>query len=418
MDHKKAAEILRDTASVRLSGTEEERRCAVHLVDLCRELGLQARMEQFPVTMYHVERESLTVGGEGIACRAYYGCGNAAVRARLFYLTGSDPVGLEQCSGAIVLLDGAMSRDRYDLLVENGAKGFITYSGTPHLPDRDIDRKWMDFEPGPGRAIPGVNIHACDAVRLSELVGEEVEINLALRPVVGQSCNVILDLEGETEETVVVSAHYDSTPLSPGAYDNMSACIVLLYLAEYFSARPHRRRIRLLWCGSEEPGLLGSMYYCGHNPREMEQTVLNINLDMLGCTMGEFTAFSCADEEMAERLGAFLRSRRFQAAVRYGIRSSDSNSFVACGVPAVSFARYAPAGMAPIHTRYDTAAVLSLRRLLADSEIIAAFTEEMANEPACPLPVGISEKIRADVADYMKRRPRATEFGRVKEETV
>ena len=46
----------------------------------------------------------------------------------------------------------------------------------------------------------------------------------------GDSHNVILDLPGETDEMIVLSAHYDSTPLSQGVYDNMSGSVGLLVL--------------------------------------------------------------------------------------------------------------------------------------------------------------------------------------------
>ena len=407
MNRKKVEKILADTAYVRVSGTEEEKRCAAYLKELCEELGLDARMETFPVNTYTVEQESLTVMGQSIPCRSYYGCEKASVSAELYYLSSNTPEALKRCRGKIVLLDGGMPQDQYDLLVENGAKGFITYSGTLHLPDRDIDRKWIDFETEPGKGIPGVNIHACDAARIADLSGESAQIVLSQTAHISQSQNVVLDLEGETEETIVISAHYDSTPFSVGAYDNMSGCLVLLYLAEYFSAKPRRRRIRLLWCGSEEPCLVGSLIYCERHKEEFENVILNVNLDMLGCVMGEMVAFSSANEEIRDFLQEFLDKSSDPGSVRYGIRASDSNSFVHYGVPSVSFARYAPEGMAPIHTRYDTAAVMSAGRLLKDAALVAEFTEYMANEEKFSFPLTISEKIRSDVEKYLKGRPRA-----------
>ena len=49
----------------------------------------------------------------------------------------------------------------------------------------------------------------------------------------GQSHNVILDLPGEGEDYIVFTAHYDSTSLSQGAYDNMSGSVGLLGLAKF-----------------------------------------------------------------------------------------------------------------------------------------------------------------------------------------
>ncbi|WP_289481240.1 M28 family peptidase, partial [Klebsiella pneumoniae] len=60
----------------------------------------------------------------------------------------------------------------------------------------------------------------------------------------GNSHNVILELPGEIDEYIVLTAHYDSTSLSQGAYDNMSGSIGLLGIAEHFSKNPHRYGLR------------------------------------------------------------------------------------------------------------------------------------------------------------------------------
>ena len=84
--------------------------------------------------------------------------------------------------------------------------------------------------------------------------------------------NVILDLPGQVPETIVITAHYDSTHLSQGAYDNMSGCVGLLALAEKFSRQPHRYSLRFIWCGSEERGLLGSKAYVAAHMEELDRS--------------------------------------------------------------------------------------------------------------------------------------------------
>ncbi len=101
-------------------------------------------------------------------------------------------------------------------------------------------------------------------------------------------------------------------------------------------------------------------------------------------------------------LERFLAKHRFGGSVKFDIRSSDSNSFVYYGVPAVSFARYFPSALSPVHTRYDTADFVSERRLLDDMRLIAKFTEYAAN---AELPEReIDEKISTAVSNYFQRR--------------
>ena len=402
MNAKTVNKILSDTSYIRIGGTAEELRCAEYLRHVCAEMGMDTVIEPFDIAMYKEECACLTVGGREIECKGWFGSASGTVTGELYYLEGTDNISLKGCRDKIVLTDKAMGHKLYDMMEENGARGFITYNGNINFSDRDVDRKEIRFFAENGVCMPGVNIHVSDAVDIVKRLPSSAQITLRQASYVGQSHNVILDLDGESEETVIISAHYDSTSLSEGAYDNMSGCIGLLYLAEYFAATSHRRRIRLLWCGSEERGLIGSRAYCGAHRDELGDTVLNINLDMLGSVMGGFVAFSCADEQMAELLEGFISKHGFSATVRHDIRSSDSNSFVLYGVPAVSFARYAPSGTAQIHSRYDTAEVVSAEWLLDDMRFIASFTEYAAN--AEDIPRNISEKIRSDVEAYFKRK--------------
>ena len=119
---------------------------------------------------------------------------------------------------------------------------------------------------------------------------------------------------------------------------------------------------------------------------------MNINLDMLGCVLGEFVAFSCAEDGMHDLLSRYLARHRFGGSVRYDIRSSDSSTFVYFGVPAVSFARYAPSGAFPIHTGNDTATAVDEGRLLADMRFIAGFAEYVASGDLPPR--AIADRIR------------------------
>ncbi len=404
MNCKTINKILSDTSYIRTGGSNEEKRCAEYLKSICEQSGFCAKTEPFAVTMYDTKLAKLTVDGKDITCTGYWGTASRAVKAKLYYLRGTDDLSLKMCKNKIVLADNTLGYNLYDRLAAVGAVGVITYNGNLCFNDRDIDQKEIGFTIREENRIPAVNIHVSDAFDIAKKESKFAEIVLEQTQYIGESYNVVLDLEGDTEETVVISAHYDSTALSTGAYDNMSGCIGLLYLAEYFSARPHRRRIRLLWCGSEERGLLGSLEYCRMHKEELKSTVLNINLDMLGSVMGEFVAFSCVNEEMAGFLSDFFVKHVFSASVRHAIRSSDSNSFVYFSVPAVSFARYAPSNIGSIHTRYDNAEMLSSKRLLGDFKIIAKFTEHFANMTDFSASMNISDKIKADVERYMTRR--------------
>jgi len=396
--------ILSDTAYIRYAGTEGERRCAEYLLSRCAHQGLSARMEEYTFDTFRVHTERLTVEGEEFECRGYLGARSGEVSAELYYLPATDAASLKQCKDRVILTDRPCGSALYKMAVENGAKGIITYNGNANMPDRDIDIRRIGFEYDREIGIPVINVNIKTALELIKKQGKTCTVTLSQSPYVATSQNVILDIPGESEEMIVLSAHYDSTALSVGAYDNMSGCIALLYIAEHFAGRKNRFSIRLLWCGGEELGLLGSLEYCKAHKDELKNAVLNINLDMLGPIIGDFAAFSCADEKMEQDLGSFLGRHRYRGDINHKIRFSDSNSFVYFGVPAVSFARYAPNTLTQTHTRYDRAEVISADVLLKDMRIITAFVEDLQNNYEKYAPIGISEKIRDEVENFMKPR--------------
>lgn len=402
MKLQKIQEILTETAYVRTGGSKEELQCAEYLQAQCAALGLQAQIEAFPIAVFHVTEAQLTVEGAEIPCKGYFDTGSATVEGQLCYMPNIDEVALQQCAGKIVLVDGPLGAKSYRRLVEHGAAGFISYNGDVRHPHSDIDQKELrHLEPEEPR-IPGVLINAKDAVRMVAEGCKNIKITLKQQRSEGYSHNVILDLPGEQKETVLLSAHYDSTSLSQGAYDNMSGCIALLHIAEQLSGLPRRYGLRFLWCGAEERGLLGSKAYC--ESHELSDVLLNINLDMLGSLMGKFTAFSTADEKTKHYMECFAAEQGFPMETKFGIRSSDSNSFADHGVPAVSFVRYAPGNVATIHNRYDTAEVVSGERLLEDMEFISGFARRLVTAKQYPLDRVIAEKIKEDLDGYYRRK--------------
>ncbi|MBQ1217218.1 MAG: Zn-dependent exopeptidase M28 [Clostridia bacterium] len=391
--------IFRDTAFVRTGGSAEELRAAEYLRSACASFGGEAQLEAFEVDMATVEHAVLLADGKEIPCKGYFVAGSGEVEAPLYYLTESDKHSLSQCRGKIVLLDGYLGFARYRDLVDNGAVGFITYDGNVIWNHRDIDQRELRSYIANGDKMPGVNINVNDAVAMVRDGVKTVRIELRQNEYKGNSHNVILDLPGTVDEYIVLSAHYDSTSLSQGAYDNMSGCVGLLEIAEYFSSHPHKRGLRFVWCGSEERGLLGAKAYCNAHEEDLKKAVLNVNLDMIGCIMGKFIACCTAENRLVDYISYMGDEYGFQIKSYQDIYSSDSTPFADHGVPAVSFARVSPREAATIHNRYDTMASMSMAQMKKDSEFVIAFVSRMANAAFCP----VSHEIPADIKEKLDK---------------
>ena len=404
MNAEKIMKVFSDTAYIRVGGRPEEKKAAEYLRQQVAQFGLEAALEPFDVPLGDIEEAMLLVDGVSIPCKGYMCAGSSTVEAPFYYLRTNDAWSLRQCKGKIVLIDGYLGYWIYQDLLENGAVGFVTYDGHVNYADRDIDARELRSYVSNGKIIPGVNINVKDAVSLIEKGVKSAKIVLKQKEYMGTSQNVVLDMPGEVDEYIVFTAHYDSTPLSQGAYDNMSGSIGLLGIAEHFAKNPHRYGLRFVWCGCEERGLLGSKAYCTAHEEELSKIVLNINLDMIGCIMGKFIACATAEEKLVNYIEYFAAEMGHEIKVSQDVYSSDSTPFADKGVPAISFARIAPNNTATIHNSYDTMKLMNGAQMAEDIDFLIAFTSRMANAKLCPVKREMPDNMKEKLDTYLFRK--------------
>ncbi|MDA8640160.1 M28 family metallopeptidase [Flavobacteriaceae bacterium] len=111
-----------------------------------------------------------------------------------------------------------------------------------------------------------------------------------------QTENVIAIIEGseKPEEYLVISSHLDHIgihdgEINNGADDDGSGTVSLLEIAEAFqlaveAGKGPKRSIIFLHVTGEEKGLLGSKYYTDNPLYPLENTIANLNIDMVGRT--------------------------------------------------------------------------------------------------------------------------------------
>ena len=102
-----------------------------------------------------------------------------------------------------------------------------------------------------------------------------------------ENLEVVLPGTTRAAEVVVIGAHYDSVPETPGADDNASGVALLLELARRLNGRPLARTVRFVAFTNEEPPwfrgpFMGSYVYAQALAREKVQVTAMISLEMLG----------------------------------------------------------------------------------------------------------------------------------------
>ena len=125
----------------------------------------------------------------------------------------------------------------------------------------------------------------CDSDFIKKLFGKN-------RHIKGE--NVLGYIEGGDlkEELIILTAHYDhlgkhDSLLFNGADDDGSGTVAVMEIAEAFmlakkEGRGPKRSILIMPVSGEEKGLLGSKYYTENPIYPLENTVANLNIDMIG----------------------------------------------------------------------------------------------------------------------------------------
>lgn len=154
----------------------------------------------------------------------------------------------------------------------------------------------------------------------------------------GTGENLSVDVGGG-DRVLLVIAHHDAVPGSPGANDNAASVAILLTLLERLAPRaPTRLRVRLLFPACEELGYVGARAYARTlDPRGI---VGALSLELPG--VGDSLAVWDATEEtpfLTRVGGAFeglgwRRDERYHVVGRIPVFGSDHRAFAPLGIPA------------------------------------------------------------------------------------
>src|SRR5205085_1674878 len=188
-------------------------------------------------------------------------------------------------------------------------------------------------------------------------VSLQVRENVDIERVIKTVHNVAGYLAGDTDEYIVIGAHFDhlglgeqfsmapslaGTTVHPGADDNASGTAGVIELARWFAGQPKQKRgVLFLAFAGEELGLLGSSYYVNHPALPIEKDVAMINLDMIGrlrdgkLYVGGVATGSNLRATLEPVLAHYPLHVDFSDSTGYG--SSDHTSFTTKQVPVLFF---------------------------------------------------------------------------------
>jgi hypothetical protein len=221
-------------------------------------------------------------------------------------------------------------------------------------------------------------------------------------------------LPGKSDREIVLSAHYDTVPPSPGAGDDASGCGVVIAAAADLARTPLDHTVRVVLFDAEETGLKGSRGWVADLPPARRDRILaDLNVEMVGWaesrgpTIHSFPVQSKGERVLAPGwlVHALLRSGE-AVGLRYEMTDNqvsllaqlvlrtarmrlgaDANSFQERGIPALSVSDSGLLAMDPaFHRPADTAARLDAARLGRWTEAVAAAVRRLDRLSGRPRP--------------------------------
>ena len=384
--------VLSDGIGWRIAGTRSEHRAARYIAGYLRELGYKVELQPFPVADKYLAE--IRAEGERLwQCSASPQGAVASADGKVVDVGPATEVGGD-VRGRLVLFDrvAGMETAQAKAAAEAGAKAALIIAARS---ETYPERKPGSFTPNLDETVD------IPVLGLAEYHGERIRagarrLSFEITHHSGlTSYNVLAErkatLPNPSGKAVVVSAHYDSVPGSPGANDDGSGTVLCMELARVLRRLPTQQAIRICLWGSEEYGLIGARHYVqGLDEAGVAQ--------ITGCFQSDMVATSHPPAETYWLLSVDGADNSTTAAVTAAARrlgyvdqvqgptargSSDHEAFYERGIAAANFSwrgNEAPSQLEPIyHTPEDTIAQnISLKRLQVSLELIGCAAYETA----------------------------------------
>lgn len=166
-------------------------------------------------------------------------------------------------------------------------------------------------------------VNVIDRFKAITKVLEDNGISYILQSIPGAPIlnNIIVQSKAPYKNKIVVSAHYDNAPGTPGANDNASSCLILLNLI--LKNKNKNTNIEYVFFAFEEYGCIGSKYYVKHNSKNINYA---INLDMCGIGENIIYNYNCSENKYGKK--AFEIMKKHNAIQVDKLPFSDAYSFI------------------------------------------------------------------------------------------
>jgi Zn-dependent M28 family amino/carboxypeptidase len=197
--------------------------------------------------------------------------------------------------------------------------------------------------------------------------------------------NVVADLRGESDDAILVSAHYDSVWRGPGVIDNATGVEGLRRIAAELAGRGHLRSLVFAAFTAEEIGCIGSRQWVfdAEVAGELDRIKACVNLDCIA--HGERFELLASPAALRDRLERFARElelhERYELHVGEAGPGVDAFAFHEKGIPAATLCHFP---YDEYHLPAERSELVDERRLVDSIELATLLVESLLEQPVAP----------------------------------
>ena len=364
------------------SGSEEEEEAFLLLNAKLEEYGLEPEMLRYDAYISdpkYAKLEILQPLEIELKCTPYRQVGSTGpegIEGEVIYIAPED-IGRATCRDKIVLCEQQTTGDWMGLraglllrLQERGIKGLIVIEQDSYKPDVVHQRADFSVSGNPTsdnidqvQTIPAiVHLTNRDGDSIRELVkrgGVRARVTSVVETGWKDVGLLVAEIRGEVEPErfILVNAHVDTPPFSPGVVDNASGDVAVLELARILQMNRERlrRSVRIAFWSAHEIGrYAGSTYFNDHFWHDLRYNcVASYNIDSPGAKGANTFRAAPISEVLEAALDSIRSATGIEVeSLRWPTRAGDG-SFWGTGVPHTSLTSSRPPEDYDPHVNYS-----------------------------------------------------------------
>lgn len=381
--------VLSERIGPRPTGSRANQETAAYIHRVFESCGLAVQRQEFPFPSWEHRSTCLQIGDEPLEATANLFSPSCDLTGTVVPLSTVRELEEADLINRIGLLYGDLTREqlaakgaiyvperdkRIITLLESKSPAALITVSTGLDQVRSVIQDW-------DLPVPSATVPAHVGMALVRRAGEQIRFRIDTRTMPGYSSNIVATQPGTREERIVLCAHYDTYPRTPGAWDNGSGIAVILTLAEILGKQDLSVGLEWVAFNGEELGGVGDLEYLHRRRNELNRIVAGINTDGVGQELGVTSiATFAASSAFQEHVSALVEEQHPEVVEVAPWPASDHYTFYSNGVPSIALTSSGYGQV--LHRPEDTLEWISPARLSGVISLVADLVQSLQDKPA------------------------------------